>query len=64
MYSDEEIEDELSRVDRQLNNMNPNIPSGWRLMAVDATTVTQSNLQVKLTFNKSAVIPAGPCQNF
>lgn len=45
MYSEEEIDDELSRVNRQLANMNPSIPSGWKLLAVDATTITQSNFK-------------------
>ena len=44
MYSDQEVEDELSRVNSQLTTMNPNIPSGWKLLAVNATAVTRENL--------------------
>merc|ERR1711872_1141269 len=43
-YNDQVVEDELYRVNSQLTTMIPNIPSGWKLLAVKAEVVTRPNL--------------------
>jgi len=44
MYNEQVVEDELYRINSQLTTMIPNIPSGWKLLAVKAEVVTRPNL--------------------
>jgi hypothetical protein len=44
IYDGEVLEDELARVNNHLSTMNPNIPAGWKLLAVKADVVTRKNL--------------------
>ena len=44
MYSDEVVEDEISRVSSQLSNMNPNIPENWKQIEFKVDQVTRENL--------------------
>ena len=44
IYNEEVLRDELTRVNNQLTDMNPNIPPGWKLLGVKAENVTRLNL--------------------
>jgi len=44
LYSEEEVQDEVSRVSNQLSNMDRNIPGSWKQMGFKVESVTREHL--------------------